>query len=198
MSVPCHWNILFWPLQSIGFGRLQNSHLVIYDRDRWHYIWNRKYRAAHSQLTSPAWVVLGGGTHIKDPHANFRNAFAGSSRSGGDVCRHTPSAHELFTHVIQYATAAFKVLNAYGGWSNANYVLNEVRDPVRTIKIAGPLGLGICTFLYMTANIAYFSSVSLLHMIHYTTWLTRRKSCFQSCDNRWNTEYWRYCRGLIL
>ena len=71
--------------------------------------------------------------------------------------------------LFQYATAAFKVLNAYGGWSNANYVLNEVRDPVRTIKIAGPLGLGICTFLYMTANIAYFSSVSLLHMVYDTT-----------------------------
>ena len=51
----------------------------------------------------------------------------------------------------------FKVLNAYAGWSNLNYVLNEVRDPVRTLKIAGPLGLWICAVLYMLANIAYFA-----------------------------------------
>ena len=38
-----------------------------------------------------------------------------------------------------------------------NYVLNEVKDPVRTLKIAGPLGLGSCAIFYIFANIAYFS-----------------------------------------
>ena len=58
---------------------------------------------------------------------------------------------------LQYATATFKVLNAYAGWSNINYVLNEVKDPVRTLKIAGPLGLGCCAVFYIFANIAYFA-----------------------------------------
>ncbi|KAF8169222.1 amino acid transporter [Pholiota molesta] len=89
------------------------------------------------------WVVLSGKTHIKDPHANFRNAFAGSSHSSND-----------------YATATFKVLNAYAGWSNINYVLNEVKDPIRTLKIAGPLGLGICAVLYLLANVAYFAAAT--------------------------------------
>ncbi|KAF2671184.1 high affinity methionine permease [Microthyrium microscopicum] len=86
-------------------------------------------------------VVLGG--HVKsvpDPHASFRNGFAGSVHSSGP-----------------YATALFKVLNSYSGWSNAAYVLNEVKRPVHTLKIAGPLGLGICGALYILANIAYFS-----------------------------------------
>lgn len=61
---------------------------------------------------------------------------------------------------VKYATATFKVLNAYTGWSNINYVLNEVRNPVRTLKIAGPLGLGICAILYMLANVAYFAAAS--------------------------------------
>lgn len=46
------------------------------------------------------WVVLGG--HVKsvpDPHASFRNAFAGSSHSGN-----------------LYASALFKVLNSYAGY----------------------------------------------------------------------------------
>lgn len=59
----------------------------------------------------------------------------------------------------QYATATFKVLNAYAGWSNVNYIMNEVKNPIRTLKIAGPLGLGICAVLYILANIAYFACV---------------------------------------
>ncbi|KAI0037186.1 amino acid transporter [Vararia minispora EC-137] len=89
------------------------------------------------------WVVLGGGTRVQDPHANFRDAFVGSSHSSND-----------------YATATFKVLNAYAGWSNVNYVLNDVKDPIRTLKVAGPLGLGIVTVLYMMANVAYFAAAT--------------------------------------
>ncbi|KAF8156097.1 amino acid transporter [Crassisporium funariophilum] len=89
------------------------------------------------------WLVLSGKTHIQNPHANFHNAFAGSSHSSND-----------------YATATFKVLNAYAGWSNVNYVLNDVKDPVRTLKIAGPLGLGICAVLYLLANVAYFAAAT--------------------------------------
>ena len=31
------------------------------------------------------WVVLSGKTRVKDPHVNFRHAFAGSSTSANDV-----------------------------------------------------------------------------------------------------------------
>ncbi|KAI0287365.1 amino acid transporter [Russula brevipes] len=90
---------------------------------------------------SLGWVVLSGKTRVKDPHVNFRHAFAGSSHSGND-----------------YATAMFKVLFTFYGWQNANYVLNDVKDPVRTLKIAGPLGLAITAILYIFANIAYFAA----------------------------------------
>ncbi|KAI1787977.1 high affinity methionine permease [Ganoderma leucocontextum] len=89
------------------------------------------------------WAVLAGHTSIQDPHANFRDAFAGSSHSSND-----------------YATAMFKVLNAYAGWSNVNYVLNNVKNPVRTLKIAGPLGLSICAVLYLLANVSYFAAAT--------------------------------------
>lgn len=91
------------------------------------------------------WAVLGGGVsdRIPDPHASFRNAFAGSSGSG-----------------YEWATALFKCQSAYAGWSNAAYVLNEVRNPVRTLKIAGPLGLGVCGVFYLLANVAYFAAAT--------------------------------------
>lgn len=40
------------------------------------------------------------------------------------------------------------------------YVLNEVKNPVRTIKIAGPVGLSTCGILYILANVAYFSAAT--------------------------------------
>ncbi|KAF9449421.1 amino acid transporter [Macrolepiota fuliginosa MF-IS2] len=89
------------------------------------------------------WAVLSGKTDIADPHANFQHAFAGSS-----------------TRSNNYAAATFKVLNAYTGWSTVNYVLNDVKNPVRTLKIAGPLGLAICAVLYILANISYFAAAT--------------------------------------
>ncbi|KAG2067150.1 hypothetical protein BDR04DRAFT_1233513 [Suillus decipiens] len=38
--------------------------------------------------------------------------------------------------------------------------MNNVRNPVRTLKIAGPLGLGICAALYLLENVAYFSAAT--------------------------------------
>ena len=52
------------------------------------------------------------------------------------------------------------MLNSYTGWSNAAYVLNEVKNPVRTLEIAGPLGLCICGVLYLLANVAYFAAAT--------------------------------------
>jgi solute carrier family 7 (L-type amino acid transporter), member 9/15 len=55
----------------------------------------------------------------------------------------------------------FKVIFAYDGWQNVNYVLNDVKNPVRTLKIAGPVGLGVTSVLYILANISYFAYVDL-------------------------------------
>lgn len=96
------------------------------------------------------WVVLAGGVAaVPDPLASFRDAFAGSATSGN-----------------LYAAALFKVLNSYAGWSNAAYVLNEVKRPVHTLRIAGPLALGICGLLYLLANVAYFSAATPAEIAH--------------------------------
>jgi amino acid transporter len=96
-----------------------------------------------SFIVVTGWVVLGGGTKVKDPRASFRNSFAGTSGSG-----------------FEWATGLFKVLDAFSGWSNASYVLNEVRNPVKTLKIAGPLGLGICTLFYFLTNVSYYAAAT--------------------------------------
>lgn len=52
------------------------------------------------------------------------------------------------------------MLNSYAGWSNAAYVVNEIKRPVRTLKVAGPLGLGICGACFLFANISYFAAAT--------------------------------------
>ncbi|KAG6918648.1 hypothetical protein DXG01_012767 [Tephrocybe rancida] len=87
-------------------------------------------------------VVLGGHTRVEDPHDNFRNSFAGTSHNGNGL-----------------ATALVKVNFAYAGFENAFNVLNEVRNPVRTMKRYAPVSLTVVFILYFFANIAYFAAI---------------------------------------
>ncbi|THV52713.1 hypothetical protein BGAL_0071g00210 [Botrytis galanthina] len=58
-------------------------------------------------------------------------------------------------------TAVFKVSYSYAGLSNLNNVLNEVKDPVRTLKTVAPAALFTACSLYLLANFAYLSVVPL-------------------------------------
>ncbi|EXJ91271.1 hypothetical protein A1O1_04381 [Capronia coronata CBS 617.96] len=87
------------------------------------------------------WAALGGALKIDKPH-NFDNAFAGTTGSAYGV-----------------VTALYNVIWSYIGYSNANYALSETRNPVRTIKIAGPAALISVAVIYMLVNIAYFAAV---------------------------------------
>ena len=51
------------------------------------------------------------------------------------------------------------IIRSFIGYSNANYALSEVRDPVRTIKEAAPLAMIFVTAIYLRVNIAYFAVV---------------------------------------
>lgn len=51
-------------------------------------------------------------------------------------------------------------IRCFIGYSDANYVLSEVRDPVRTIKLANPIALTFVTVTYLLANVAYFGAIS--------------------------------------
>ncbi|KAK4232999.1 amino acid/polyamine transporter I [Achaetomium macrosporum] len=91
------------------------------------------------------WVALAGHINLPEdqrPH-NFANAFEGTTGSAYGV-----------------VTALYNVIWSFVGYSNANYALSETRNPVRTLKIAAPLAIGVISVLYMFVNIAYFAAVS--------------------------------------
>ncbi|KKZ61967.1 hypothetical protein EMCG_03524 [[Emmonsia] crescens] len=87
------------------------------------------------------WAALGGVLKIEKPN-NFENAFEGTTGSAYGV-----------------VTALYNVIWSFVGYSNANYALSETKNPVRTLKIAAPLALGIVSVLYILANVAYFAAV---------------------------------------
>ncbi|KIM96755.1 hypothetical protein OIDMADRAFT_131189 [Oidiodendron maius Zn] len=91
-------------------------------------------------------ILSGGSMHLPytltTAQRNFSNIWAGSSNQPYD-----------------YATALLKVLYCFRGYSTANQVLSEVRNPVRTLRIAAPLALSLVSASYILANIAYFLAV---------------------------------------
>ena len=53
-----------------------------------------------------------------------------------------------------------QVIWSFIGFSNVNYALAEVKNPARTVRIAGPVAIAVVTILYLLANIAYFAGAS--------------------------------------
>ncbi|KAA8645954.1 hypothetical protein EYZ11_002515 [Aspergillus tanneri] len=81
--------------------------------------------------------------NVPHPGASFRHPFMGASSS-----------------ILDYTFSYFKVLASYQGWSNAGYVLDEVKNPRRTLKVAGILGLSSVGVLYFMVNVAYFAAAT--------------------------------------
>ena len=87
-------------------------------------------------------VVLGGHTSVQNPTANFHNAFDDT----------TTSPYGITNGLV-------KIIFSYLGYENAFNVVNEVKNPVRSIRNWGGISLCIVATLYLLANIAYFAAV---------------------------------------
>ncbi|KAK1215538.1 hypothetical protein PQX77_021840 [Marasmius sp. AFHP31] len=59
-----------------------------------------------------------------------------------------------------FVSGLYDIIWSFMGYSNANYVLSEVCDPVKTIKQAAPLAMATVTTVYLLINIGYFAVVS--------------------------------------
>ena len=54
-----------------------------------------------------------------------------------------------------FASAVIKASFAFSGWNSVHTVSSEIKDPVRTFKIAGPFSLLIIAATYLFTNLAY-------------------------------------------
>lgn len=96
-------------------------------------------------ISIPGFVVLGGGTKIADPDANFRDPFAGTTSNG-------------FNLANALVNALVNITFSYQGYENAFNVMGEVKNPIRTIKRSAPLSLCLVAVLYILCNVAYFAA----------------------------------------
>ena len=68
--------------------------------------------------------------------------------------------------LIALSTAIFKVSYSFAGYNNVNNVLNEVKNPVRTLKSMAPTALLTVAIFYLMINVAYFIVVPLDEINH--------------------------------
>lgn len=59
------------------------------------------------------------------------------------------------------STAFFKIYYSYAGLDNVNNVLNEVKNPVRTLKTVGTAALLTACVMYVLVNVAYLAVVPI-------------------------------------
>ena len=64
------------------------------------------------------------------------------------------------------STAFLKIFYSYAGLNNVNNVMNELKNPVRTLKSVGPTALLTACTMYMLANVAYLAVVPVEEIKH--------------------------------
>ena len=70
---------------------------------------------------------------------------------------------------LAFGAALVPILFAYGGWQNANYVAEEMRDPRRHLPLSLIAGTLIVVAIYLLANIAYLRTLGLDGLASTTT-----------------------------
>ncbi|RYP46031.1 hypothetical protein DL768_007711 [Monosporascus sp. mg162] len=94
-------------------------------------------------ISITGFVVLGGGaSRVRDSRVNFRNSFEGTTNNGNDL-----------------ANALVNIVFSYTGYQNAFSVVNEIKNPIPTLKRHVTISVGPVAVLYMLCNIAYFAAV---------------------------------------
>lgn len=61
--------------------------------------------------------------------------------------------------VTGFTSAIIKASFAFGGWSGIHLCLSEVKDVVRTFRIAGPLSLLVVAVTFLFTNLAYLAVI---------------------------------------
>lgn len=94
-------------------------------------------------ISITGFVVLGGNvSRVPNPGANFQNSFEGTTNNGNKL-----------------ASALVSIVFSYSGYANAFNVVNEIKNPIPSIKKHGFVSILVVSVLYILCNVAYFSAV---------------------------------------
>jgi len=99
----------------------------------------------------PLGLLIGAGLLLSTAGAPGTGAGAAAAASGG-----VPSAPLL---VFAFGAALIPVMFTYGGWQNANYVAEEMKDPVRDLPASLLIGTALVVLTYGLVNLAYLKTL---------------------------------------
>jgi len=94
---------------------------------------------------------------------NFVDMWKGTNVSASSLCLCLYSVRSFLSETVWYGLMLFfslQVIWSFIGFSNANYAMSEMKNPKRTIKIAGPLAVAVVAALYIFSNVAYLAGAS--------------------------------------
>ncbi|KAM0433995.1 hypothetical protein ACHAPT_003939 [Fusarium lateritium] len=146
------WRMTFkepteWQVRGVAIAAYTLAIIFAVANNKWS-LWASNFIGALKLLTLvfisiTGLVVLGG--HVKsipNPTANFHNAFEGATPNGNDL-----------------ASALVSIVFSYAGYYNAFNVVNEIKNPIPTLKKNTSAALLVVVVLYIFCNIAYFAVV---------------------------------------
>ncbi|KAE9406925.1 high affinity methionine permease [Gymnopus androsaceus JB14] len=138
-----------WTLRLVGFACITFAFLLHGTAMKWG-LWLQNGLGAFKFIVLMVVVCAGFAAlsgHVEtgtgEKPRNFDHPFEGTTASASSLC-----------------LSLYNVIWSYMGFSNINYALSEVKNPKRTVKIAGPVAILVVTILYILANIAYFAAAS--------------------------------------
>jgi len=64
------------------------------------------------------------------------------------------------TDITKVALSFYSGLYAYTGWNYLNFIVEELKDPVRDLPRAIAISIILCTLVYFMTNVAYYTTLS--------------------------------------
>jgi APA family basic amino acid/polyamine antiporter len=90
-------------------------------------------------------------------------AYAGWLHQGRAIAAGAPSTP------IAFGAALVPILFSYGGWQNANYVAEEIKDPARNLPLSLVAGTVAVIAIYLATNVVYVRALGLEGLAATTT-----------------------------
>jgi APA family basic amino acid/polyamine antiporter len=78
---------------------------------------------------------------------------------GADTVATAPVEAERPMLLWAFGAALIPVMFSYGGWQNANYVVEEMKDPARDLPTSLLMGTGLVVAVYLAVNFVYLHTL---------------------------------------
>ena len=83
----------------------------------------------------------------------------GAAGAAGATAATVSEAGERSPLLLAFGVALIPIMFSYGGWQNANYVAEEIKDPVKKLPTALLAGTAVVVTVYALVNLVYLKTL---------------------------------------